>query len=402
MQLIQHKIMNINIVFLINTYKDEKEAKKTIMYHLNKFGTNKYDFNLIDCPGDFHLRKNIIKGHSIADVSVFVVSADNENPEDDHINDLLIIAYTRGIKQLIFAINKMDLTKEPQYSEKIFLKMKKKLLNLSLNIGFDTEDIQFIPYSGLTVHNLMNKYEDNDDEKINKMSWYKGKTLLESLDEIKPVHREINNPFIISILGVYRHHSILRGRILSGKLFKNDKIKFNTEKHSIITEMASIQKYDNEVNEAMAGDIISFRLKGLTYREIKSCNLIFNQDLSFKKIKSIRAKILVVNKTVLLKKGFTLTFFCSSLNKPIDIVQIEYLIDGANRILEKEPEFVKFGQHAIVKMEINKEKKYDYGIILEKYKKNKVLGSFELFNDYFIAVGKILDLENEVFKNNYY
>ena len=53
-------------------------------------------------------------------------------------------------------------------------------------------------------------------------------------------------------------------------------------------------------------------------------------------------------------------------------------------------------------MEINKEKKYDYGIILEKYKKNKVLGSFELFNDYFIAVGKILDLENEVFKNNYY
>ena len=402
MQLIQHKIMNINIVFLINTYKDEKEAKKTIMYHLNKFGTNKYDFNLIDCPGDFHLRKNIIKGHSIADVSVFVVSADNENPEDDHINDLLIIAYTRGIKQLIFAINKMDLTKEPQYSEKIFLKMKKKLLNLSLNIGFDTEDIQFIPYSGLTVHNLMNKYEDNDDEKINKMSWYKGKTLLESLDEIKPVHREINNPFIISIFGVYRHHSILRGRILSGKLSKNDKIKFNTEKHSIITEMASIQKYDNEVNEAMAGDIISFRLKGLTYREIKSCNLIFNQDLSFKKIKSIRAKILVVNKTVLLKKGFTLTFFCSSLNKPIDIVQIEYLIDGANRILEKEPEFVKFEQHAIVKMEINKEKKYDYGIILEKYKKNKVLGSFELFNDYFIAVGKILDLENEVFKNNYY
>ena len=175
------------------------------------------------------------------------------------------------------------------------------------------------------------------------MSWYKGKTLLESLDEIKPVHREINNPFIISIFGVYRHHSILRGRILSGKLSKNDKIKFNTEKHSIITEMASIQKYDNEVNEAMAGDIISFRLKGLTYREIKSCNLIFNQDLSFKKIKSIRAKILVVNKTVLLKKGFTLTFFCSSLNKPIDIVQIEYLIDGANRILEKEPEFVKFG-----------------------------------------------------------
>ena len=55
----------------------------------------------------------MIKGLSLADAAVFVVSAENENPENDHINECLIIAYTRGIRQLIFAINKLDLT---QYS----------------------------------------------------------------------------------------------------------------------------------------------------------------------------------------------------------------------------------------------------------------------------------------------
>ena len=109
--------------FLINTHRHERLRSQTIMYHLNKFETKKYDFNLIDLPGDFHLRKNMIKGLSLADAAVFVVSAENENPENDHINECLIIAYTRGIRQLIFAINKLDLT---QYSERIFLKIKKK------------------------------------------------------------------------------------------------------------------------------------------------------------------------------------------------------------------------------------------------------------------------------------
>ena len=210
--------------FLINTHRHERLRSQTIMYHLNKFETKKYDFNLIDLPGDFHLRKNMIKGLSLADAAVFVVSAENENPENDHINECLIIAYTRGIRQLIFAINKLDLT---QYSERIFLKIKKKMLNLCLNIGFSEENIQFIPYSGYTGHHLVNRYEDFSKDKINKMEWYKGKTLLESLDEIKPVKRDFDSQLIISIFKAYTIFGvgiIIRGKILSGILDKEKKI----------------------------------------------------------------------------------------------------------------------------------------------------------------------------------
>ena len=46
-----------------------------------------------------------------------------------------------GIRQLIIAINKMDITKEERYSEKVYLRIKKNMLNLCINIGFNINNI---------------------------------------------------------------------------------------------------------------------------------------------------------------------------------------------------------------------------------------------------------------------
>ena len=268
--------------FLINTHRHERLRRQTIMYHLNQFETKKYDFNLIDLPGDFHLRKNMIKGLSLADAVVFVISAENENQENDHINDYLIIAYTRGIRQIIFAINKMDLTKEPQYSEKIFLKIKNKMMNLCLNIGFSSDNIQFIPYSGYTGHHLVNRYDDFLNDKINKMEWYKGKTLLESLDELKPVKRDFDSQLIISIFKAYTIMGvgiIIRGKILSGKLTKQQNLYLNFKYRIELGEINSIQMYDKILDEAVAGDIISLHIKHIIYTEAKVCNLAMSNRI---------------------------------------------------------------------------------------------------------------------------
>ena len=224
----------------------------------------------------------MIKGLSLADAVVFVISAENENQENDHINDYLIIAYTRGIRQIIFAINKMDLTKEPQYSEKIFLKIKNKMMNLCLNIGFSSDNIQFIPYSGYTGHHLVNRYDDFSNDKINKMEWYKGKTLLESLDELKPVKRDFDSQLIISIFKAYTIMGvgiIIRGKILSGKLTKQQNLYLNFKYRIELGEINSIQMYDKKLGEAVAGDIISLHIKHIIYTEAKVCNLAMSNRI---------------------------------------------------------------------------------------------------------------------------
>ena len=409
--------------FLVNTHHHERLRRQTIMYHLNKFETEKYDFNLIDLPGDFHLRKNIIKGLSLADVAVFVVSTEDEKSENNHINDYLILAYSRGIRQLIFAINKMDLTKDQKYSEEVFLKIKDKMLKSCLNLGFSTDNIQFIPYSGYTGHNLVNKYEDDDFGNNNKMNWYKGKTFLESLNQIKPVKRDFDKPLLISIFKAYLVNgvnTVVRGKILSGLFKKQIKnIVLNTKYSIIRPEIGSIQIYNDIVEQAVAGDIISFHIKDSNIQIGKLCNLAFTEtenmnilfpdwpskhlftknlkQINYFRKNSFRAKIFMLNRKASLKLGYTLTLFCYSINFPVNISKLEYLVDGANRILQKEPKEIKYGNYAIVTIDIIQENcswmgKRIRNVILQKHINNPILGSFELFNDYFIALGKIIDI----------
>ncbi len=104
--------------------------------------------------------------------SVIIVTAENDDSQkEDHIKDYLIITYTMGIRQLIIAVNKMDQTKDSKYSEKSFLKIKKNMRNLCQKIGYNIDNIQFIAYSGLTGHNLVNNNEDKDLLQINQMIW---------------------------------------------------------------------------------------------------------------------------------------------------------------------------------------------------------------------------------------
>ena len=126
-----------------------------------------------------------------------------------------------NIRQIIIAVNKMDITKESKYSGVIFNRIKKYMINLCINIGFNINNIQEIAYSGYTGHNLINRYEYEDITHIKQMNWYKGKTLIESLDKLKPPKRNFDSPLIISIFKrdkITGVGTVLEGKILSGKL----------------------------------------------------------------------------------------------------------------------------------------------------------------------------------------
>ena len=388
--------------WLLDRIPEERAYNQTIIFHIKKFETKKYDFNLIDLPGDFHLNKNMIKGLSLADAAVIVVTAEKDNTENDHIKDYLIIAYTRGIRQLIIAINKMDETKDSIYSEKNFLKIKKNMTNLCKIIGFNINNIQFVPYSGYTGQNLVNKHEDEDIFENNKMNWYKGKTLVESFDEIKPPKRNFDGPLEISICNVYKITGIgtvIKGKILSGQLKINMELYFPYLK--IKTECKSIEINNHQVNEAIAGDIISINIKGVTVYDIKHNIFLVCENIAMNYIKqaeNLRVKVLIINKKTTIKVGSTFHFFCYTLNAPIKVAKIEYLVDGANKILKEEPKSIENGSYAIIIinfyiLEYKKHVKTVKKHFFEKYIDNPYLGGFELFqNGELIAVGSVLDI----------
>ena len=83
--------------WLIDNAKNERNRLRTFNIHIKKFETKNYDFNLIDMPGDLRLKKNLIRGISLADAAVIIVSAEDENYKNDYIKDYIIFSFTMRI-----------------------------------------------------------------------------------------------------------------------------------------------------------------------------------------------------------------------------------------------------------------------------------------------------------------
>ena len=110
----------------------------------------------------------------------------------------------------------------------------------------------------------------------------------------------------------------------------------------------------------------------------------------------------MINKKSVLRIGSDLTLYSYSLNVPIKIKKIEYLIDRTDKILEKEPKEIKNGEYAIIIINLIKKENFIYSsyehkkgkkyYFFEKYSKNHFLGSVELLDNEVVAIGSIKDI----------
>ena len=176
--------------FVMDKLGEERERGVTIDLAHQKFSTNKYDYTVVDCPGHRDFVKNMITGASQADAAVLVVAAnDGVMPQT---KEHMFLSMTLGIKQLIIAINKMDMV---DYSEEKYNEVKDQVSDLLRSIGRDPATTPFIPMSAFEG--------DNIKELSGNMSWYKGSPLMEELDKLVPPEKPVDLPLIIPIQDVY-------------------------------------------------------------------------------------------------------------------------------------------------------------------------------------------------------
>jgi elongation factor 1-alpha len=119
----------------------------------------------------------------------------------------ILLAYTIGIESMIVVVNKMDQT-DPPYSEDRFNEIKTELFSLIKKIGYQSQNIVFIPVSAWFGDNLI--------ETSHNMSWFKGqtvnsqentvvcKTLLEALDNIVLPPLPVDKPLRLILQAIYK------------------------------------------------------------------------------------------------------------------------------------------------------------------------------------------------------
>ena len=285
--------------WVLDKLKAERERGITIDITLWKFESKKYYFTIIDAPGHRDFIKNMITGTSQADVAILVVPADKGGFEaayskDGQLREHALLAFTMGIKQIIVAINKMDAC---GYSEQRYTEIEEEMKKFIKKQGFKPDDTQFVGYSGYTGQNLVERYEDGDATKTNKMPWYKGKTLLEALDEIKPPTRPLDKPLRLPLQDVYKITGIGTvpcGRVETGILKPGMLVYFAP--CGITTECKSVEMHHTSLEEAIPGDNVGFSIKGVTVKDVKRGYVTGDsKNDPPKEVENFRAQVIVMN-----------------------------------------------------------------------------------------------------------
>lgn len=231
----------IEFAFLMDHLREEREQGVTIDTAQTFFKTSKREYVIIDAPGHVEFVKNMITGASQAEAALLIVDVIEGVAEQTkrHANLISML----GLDQIIVVVNKMD---ETDYKEERFKEVKK-------DIGEFFNDIKikgnfYIPISALKGENVVTHSK--------LMTWYKGPTILESLDSLKNRDLPKDKSLIFPIQDVYKVSGkrIAVGRIEAGYLEDGMEVKILPD--GIKMKIKSIEKFNEKKNRAIAGESI--------------------------------------------------------------------------------------------------------------------------------------------------
>jgi sulfate adenylyltransferase subunit 1 len=172
----------VNLALLTDGLRAEREQGITIDVAYRYFSTPKRKFIMADTPGHVEYTRNMVTGASTADLSIILIDARHGIVEQTRRHTY--IALLLGIRHIVVAVNKMDLV---GYAEDIFENIKSQYLEIVQVIEHDRHDqraqvcksidIRFVPISARDGDNVVNVSAN--------MPWYKGKTVLETLETVE-------------------------------------------------------------------------------------------------------------------------------------------------------------------------------------------------------------------------
>ena len=160
---------HLNLALFTDGLRAEREQGITIDVAYRYFATPKRKFVFADCPGHTQYTRNMVTGASTAGLAVVLIDARKGLLEQTKRHSF--VASLLQIPHLVVCINKMDLV---DYSQKVFDGIRGVFEEFSERLN--VHDITYIPVSALKGDNVVNLSE--------QMSWYRGRSLIQQLEEV--------------------------------------------------------------------------------------------------------------------------------------------------------------------------------------------------------------------------
>jgi len=196
---------DLDLSLITDGLRAEREQGITIDVAYRYFSTKRRKFIIADAPGHEQYTRNMATGASTAQLAVILMDARKGVLQQTRRHAL--IAWLLGIRQMIVAVNKMDLVgfDEQTYSS---------LCSDFRSFGEWLRGVQFhfVPLSALSGDNVLRSSD--------RMPWYQGDTLLELLETL-PADPSPGQAFRFPVQSVIRPNQDFRGyagQVASGSI----------------------------------------------------------------------------------------------------------------------------------------------------------------------------------------
>jgi len=341
----------IDLALLVDGLQSEREQGITIDVAYRYFSTDKRKFIIADTPGHEQYTRNMATGASTCDLAIILIDArrgvQTQTRRHSFICSLL------GIKHVIVAINKMDLV---DYSQTRYKEIQDEYLKLAG--ALDIPDIRFVPISALDGDNVVNASE--------KLSWFRGSTLMQYLENID-ISTIANEDFRFPVQLVSRPNSEFRGfqgTVVSGHVAVGDAVRVLPS--GTVSTVKEIVTFDGHLTQAYAQQAVTITLNDEV--DVSRGNMLVKKDALPHVSARLRARVIWLHDTPMkVDRQYYVKFNCKTTSGEIE--KLHHRID-VNTLAEKAAEELAMNEIGLVDVKLTEPMAFD------NYSKNKQTGGF--------------------------
>lgn len=327
----------LEFAYIMDNLEEERKKGITIDIAHTFFMTKKRRYVIIDAPGHKEFLKNMISGTSQAEAALLLIDISQGIQEQTRRHCYILSLL--GVRQIAVLVNKMDLA---GYREESFNEIRKDIEILLKSLKIIPSYI--IPVSASKGENVAYRSE--------KLSWYKGPTIIEALDNFDTLKIEDKGlRFAVQDIYTLEGEPVAVGRVEAGILRKGQEVFVLPEKRK--ARIIKIKKYlEEDMPFATTGDCVGIRIEGPGFKR----GQIISDKILSAITDTIHANIFwMVDKEYRL--GTPIIFRCATqevrgsirkIHKRFDPASIEIVENDATTIRPAEVAEVEIGLQAMV------------------------------------------------------
>ena len=232
--------LDTELAFLMDHLKEERDEKKTIDTAQIFFETDGREYVIIDAPGHREFLKNMLTGASQAQAAVLIV--DTQLGMEEQTRRHAFLLELLGVRYCVAALNKMD---QVDFSQARFEGLQAVLEEHLTKVGLPW--VACVPVSA--------RHGDNVVARSDRMPWYDGPTLMETLAGIQAIE-ETDLPMRLCVQDVYRFDGerIVAGRVETGTIDEGDRVLVLPD--GVESEVYTIERFLSPRTSAEPGECI--------------------------------------------------------------------------------------------------------------------------------------------------